>query len=56
MQFGVATEISDPAKLGICVSGLPSLHRAQILCLNLNNTINFLYMLTLNNRQKFKNL
>jgi hypothetical protein len=54
MQFGVATEISVPAKLGICVSGLPSLRRVQVLCLNLNNTINFLYTLTLNNRQEIK--
>jgi len=56
MQLSVATEISVPARLDICVSGLPSLHRAQVLCLNLTITINFLYMLTLNNRQKIKNL
>ena len=56
LQFDVATEISVPAKLGICVSGLPSLHWAQVLCFNLTNTINFLYMLTLNNRQKIKNV
>lgn len=51
MQFGVATEISVYTKLCICVSGLPSLHRAQVLCLSLTNTINFLYTLMYTQQQ-----